>query len=86
MRQYVIRRLLQAIPPLILVSILMFTLLHLLPGGPEAVYDNPELDEAGRATLRASFGLGDPRRFNISNGSAMRYEATSASPMPPIKR
>ncbi|HZR41478.1 MAG TPA: ABC transporter permease [Ktedonobacteraceae bacterium] len=60
MGQYLIRRLLQAIPLLILVSILMFVLLHLLPGGPEAVYDNPELDEAGRAALRASFGLNDP--------------------------
>ncbi len=60
MGQYIIRRLLQAIPLLILVSILMFLLLHSLPGGPESVYDNPELDAAGRAALRASFGLNDP--------------------------
>jgi peptide/nickel transport system permease protein len=60
MGQYVIRRLLQALPLLILVSILMFMLLHLLPGGPDAIYDNPEIDAAGRAALRASFGLNDP--------------------------
>ncbi len=60
MGQYLIRRLLQAIPLLILVSILMFLLIHFLPGGPEAAYDNPQLDAAGRAALRASMGLDDP--------------------------
>jgi len=60
MGQYLVRRLLQAIPLVILISILMFLLLHLLPGGPEAVVDNPQLDAAGRAALRASYGLDDP--------------------------
>lgn len=60
MGRYLIRRLLQAIPLLFLLSIFMFTLIHLLPGGPEAVLDNPNLDAAGRAALRASFGLNDP--------------------------
>jgi peptide/nickel transport system permease protein len=60
MGQYLVRRLLQAIPLLVLISVLMFILLHLLPGGPEAVLDNPQLDEAGRAALRASYGLNDP--------------------------
>ncbi|MBE3557847.1 MAG: ABC transporter permease [Ktedonobacteraceae bacterium] len=60
MGQYVIRRLLQAIPLLFFISVLMFILIHLLPGGPEAIYDNPQLDEAGRAALRASLGLNDP--------------------------
>src|SRR5437762_7005086 len=58
--QYLIRRILQAIPLLLFVSILMFLLIHSLPGGPEAAYDNPQLDPAGRAALRASFGLDDP--------------------------
>ncbi|GCE03884.1 ABC transporter permease [Dictyobacter aurantiacus] len=60
MGQYLIRRLLQAIPLLILTSILMFLLIHAIPGGPDAVYDNPNLDPAGRQALRASFGLNDP--------------------------
>jgi peptide/nickel transport system permease protein len=60
MGRFIIKRLLQAIPLLVLISVLMFTLLHLLPGGPEAVLDNPELDPAGRMALRASFGLNDP--------------------------
>ncbi|WP_151754973.1 ABC transporter permease [Dictyobacter vulcani] len=60
MGQYLIRRLLQAIPLLILTSILMFLLIHAIPGGPDAVYDNPNMDQAGRQALRASFGLNDP--------------------------
>lgn len=60
MGQYLIRRLLQAIPLLILTSVLMFLLIHAIPGGPDAVYDNPNMDEAGRQALRASFGLNDP--------------------------
>jgi len=38
----------------------MFLLLHALPGGPEAVLFNPHLSAAGRAALRARFGLDDP--------------------------
>lgn len=59
MGPYLVRRLLQAIPLLILTSILMFLLIHAIPGGPDAVYENPNLDAAGRAALRASFGLND---------------------------
>ncbi len=60
MGRYVIRRLLQAIPLLLLVSIFMFLLIHALPGGPEQVIFNPHLTPAGRAALRARFGLDDP--------------------------
>lgn len=60
MGRYIIRRLLQAIPLLILVSIFMFTLIHLLPGGPDRLLFNPRLSAAGRAALRANFGLDDP--------------------------
>jgi peptide/nickel transport system permease protein len=60
MGRYIIRRVLQAIPLLFLLSIGMFTLLHLLPGGPEAVFYNPRLSAADRAALRRNFGLDDP--------------------------
>jgi peptide/nickel transport system permease protein len=60
MGRYIIRRLLQAIPLLILLSIFLFTLIHLMPGGPEGVLFNPRLSAAGRAALRANFGLDDP--------------------------
>lgn len=60
MGQYIMRRLLQAVPLLFLISVLMFALIHLLPGGPEAIYDNPELDAAGKAAIRANLGLDKP--------------------------
>jgi peptide/nickel transport system permease protein len=60
MGRYIIRRSLQAIPLLLLLSIFMFLLIHALPGGPEQVIFNPHLDPAGRAALRARFGLDQP--------------------------
>lgn len=60
MGRYIIRRLLQAIPLLILLSVFMFSLVHLIPGGPDAVLINPRLTAAGRAALHAKFGLDDP--------------------------
>lgn len=60
MGRYIIRRSLQAIPLLFLLSIFMFLMIHAMPGGPEQVIFNPHLDAAGRAALRARFGLDDP--------------------------
>jgi peptide/nickel transport system permease protein len=60
MGRYIIRRLIQAIPLLFLISIAMFGLIHALPGGPAAVIFNPHLTAAGRAALVAKFGLNDP--------------------------
>jgi putative ABC transport system substrate-binding protein len=42
MGRYIIRRILQAIPLLFFLTIGMFFLIHLLPGGPEAVLFNPQ--------------------------------------------
>ena len=60
MGRYIIRRVLQAIPLLFLLSIAMFALIHLLPGGADAVLFNPRLTAAARAALRARMGLDDP--------------------------
>ncbi len=60
MGRYLIRRLLQAIPILFLLSIFMFLLIHALPGGPEQVLFNPRLSAAGRTALRTRFGLDQP--------------------------
>src|SRR5258708_10232881 len=54
------KRILQAIPLLLLVSIFMFALIHLMPGGPEQVLFNPHLSPASRAAMRTRFGLDDP--------------------------
>lgn len=60
MGRYIIRRLLQALLLLALLSVGMFALIHLLPGGPEQVIFNPRLSAAGRAAIRARFGLDQP--------------------------
>jgi peptide/nickel transport system permease protein len=60
MGRYIIRRVLQAIPLLFLVSIAMFGLIHLMPGGPVGVFLNPRLSAAGRAAIEKRFGLDQP--------------------------
>ncbi len=60
MGRYIIRRLLQAIPLLLLVSIVVFMLIHLLPGGPERVLFNPRLSGEAREALRIRYGLDKP--------------------------
>jgi peptide/nickel transport system permease protein len=60
MGRYIIRRILQAIPLLFLLTIGMFILIRLLPGGPEAVFFSPRMTAAARAALRANYGLNDP--------------------------
>jgi peptide/nickel transport system permease protein len=60
MGRYIIRRILQAIPLLFFLTIGMFILIHLLPGGPEAVLFNPHMTAEARAALRTRMGLDDP--------------------------
>jgi len=60
MGRYIIRRVIQAIPLLFLVSIAMFGLIHLMPGGPVGVFLNPHLSAEGRAAINARFGLNQP--------------------------
>jgi peptide/nickel transport system permease protein len=60
-RQYLIRRLLIAIPSLLGISIVLFTVLALAPGDPfEELATNPAVPPEVRAALRAKFGLDDP--------------------------
>jgi peptide/nickel transport system permease protein len=60
MGRYILRRLLQAIPILFLLTIFMFTLIHLMPGGPTAVLFNPHMTPAARQEMAVRFGLTDP--------------------------
>jgi len=58
---YVLRRLLQAIPLLIGVSLIGFGLMHLAPGGPLAVYTlNPTIQAQDIERIRVIFGLDQP--------------------------
>src|SRR5262252_3246956 len=61
MSRYLIRRLLIAIPSLIGISVVLFTVLALAPGDPfEELATNPNIPAAVRAALRVKFGLDDP--------------------------
>jgi peptide/nickel transport system permease protein len=59
--QYLLRRLLIAIPSLLGISVVLFTVLALAPGDPfEELATNPAVPPEVRAALRAKFGLDDP--------------------------
>lgn len=61
MRTYLIRRLLTAIPVLLGISLVLFTILALAPGDPfEELATNPNVPAEVRMNLRAQFGLDDP--------------------------
>src|SRR5215471_13483488 len=58
---YLVRRLLIAIPSLLGISVVIFTVLALAPGDPFGeLATNPNVPPAVRAALRAKFGLDDP--------------------------
>ena len=61
MLQYLSRRLIIAIPSLLGISVILFTVLALAPGDPfEELATNPAIPPDVRAHLRASLGLDDP--------------------------
>jgi len=59
MTGYLVRRLLQAIVLLWIVSVVMFVLVHSAPGGP-AILQNPDLSRDQIAQFRANLGLDAP--------------------------
>src|SRR5689334_3570967 len=61
MGRYLIRRLLVSIPLLMGVSLILYFLMRLTPGGPEAVYgQNPHLRPEDLVRIRRIMGLDDP--------------------------
>jgi peptide/nickel transport system permease protein len=59
--RYLIRRLLIAIPSLLGISVVLFTILALAPGDPFGdLATNPAIPPEVQAALRAKFGLDDP--------------------------
>ncbi|WP_369720753.1 ABC transporter permease [Bradyrhizobium sp. LLZ17] len=61
MSQYVLRRLLVAIPSLLAISLVLFVVLALAPGDPfSELATNPNVPPEVQAALRARFGLDDP--------------------------
>jgi peptide/nickel transport system permease protein len=61
MTTYIIRRLLQAIPLLVVISMIVFALISLAPGGPTSAFEeNPNLTAEDIARLEAQMGLDAP--------------------------
>jgi peptide/nickel transport system permease protein len=68
MTRYVARRILQTIPLLLLISIVVFMLMHLIPGGPLAAYENnPNISAADLERLKEELGLNVPVQIQYWN-------------------
>lgn len=60
MRRYIIRRLVQAVVMIFIMSVVFFLLIHLIPGGPDRVFFSPRTPLAARQHLRHEYGLDQP--------------------------
>ncbi len=60
MRRYLIRRLLQAVVILFMLSIFFFLLIHAIPGGPDRVYLNSHETKAQQEQIIHNLGLDQP--------------------------
>ncbi len=61
MAQYIIRRILQAIPVLFGITIIVYAILLAAPGGPMAKFaQNPRMTEADRERIKKAWGLDQP--------------------------
>ena len=59
--RFAARRLAQAVPLLLIISLLVFSLIHAAPGGPLSLYlDNPNVRPEDIARLRRAMGLDRP--------------------------
>jgi peptide/nickel transport system permease protein len=58
--RYLIRRLVSVLPVLFVVSVVVFSLIHLTPGDPVRIMLREEADPATAATLRRQLGLDRP--------------------------
>ncbi|RME44465.1 MAG: ABC transporter permease [Chloroflexi bacterium] len=61
MGQYLVRRLLQAVPILLLISIILFALVNIAPGGPLSMYSRSNrISPEKREAIKRSLGLDKP--------------------------
>jgi len=60
MRQYMVRRIAQAIPLLLGISIITFLIVHLAPGDPATAFLDPSLSAEEMKAQRKLLGLDDP--------------------------
>lgn len=67
MGKYILRRLLQAIPLVLLISFTVFLLMQLIPGGPLAAYEGPNITPADLERLKREMGLDVPIHLRYIN-------------------
>lgn len=91
MSQYLIKRVLTAIPTLIAISIIIFTILALAPGDPLGEFaSNPAITAEVRENIRKSFGLDQPIYIRYLKWISsfirgdMGYSFNSRSPVAPL--
>lgn len=60
MKKYIVKRLLALIPTLIVVSVVVFSIIHMTPGDPAAMILGDKADAADIEALREAMGLNDP--------------------------
>ena len=81
MGQYVLRRLLIAIPSLLGISLVLFIVLALAPGDPFWEFaTNPNVPPEVRSALRAQFGLDDPVYLRYLHLLVLRRPSAMALP------
>ncbi len=77
MLKFIARRLLQAIPLIIGVSIIGFGLMHLAPGGPLAVYTlNPTIQAQDIERIKTALGLDQPVHIQYLKWAAGMFSGT----------
>jgi peptide/nickel transport system permease protein len=57
---YVLKRVLIAIPTMLVVMVLLFAIVHLAPGGPQAMIASPKISPAARLQIMKTYGLDKP--------------------------
>jgi peptide/nickel transport system permease protein len=57
---YLVKRIIQLIPILILASVVIFTIMHMIPGDPAQVYAGPDATPDALEAIRKDMGLDQP--------------------------
>ena len=67
MGRYIVRRLLETIPLMIIISIFVFMFIHILPGDPARTMAGVEATPEEIEAIREEFGLNDPLLVQYAN-------------------
>jgi peptide/nickel transport system permease protein len=73
-------RILQALPVILIVSVLAFLLITLLPGDPAVVIAGDQASPEAIAAVRHNLGLDKPLSSNSASGSSICCRAISVRP------